>query len=106
VRVEQVTRTLQGRLVKALRLADISDMAAGNAVLPNLLERSNARFAAAPAQPEDRHRSLELRQTRLRNILCRREQRYVGRQLTLSYTPFDRDQQGAARRSCGTQAAE
>ncbi|WP_422394480.1 ISNCY family transposase [Nitrospirillum amazonense] len=84
-RVERVNRTLQDRLVKELRLAGISDMAAGNAFLPGFMERFNGRFAVAPARPEDVHRPLTVSAERLRDILCWRERRYVGRQLTLSY---------------------
>ena len=84
-RVERVNRTLQDRLVKELRMAGISDIAAANAFLPGFIERFNARFAVAPACPDDRHRPLNIAPDRLRDILCHREQRYVGQQLTLSY---------------------
>jgi hypothetical protein len=84
-RVERVNRTLQDRLVKDLRLAGISTIEAGNAFLPGFMERFNARFAVAPARPNDLHRPLNVAPDRLRCILCRREQRHVGQQLTLSY---------------------
>lgn len=66
-------------------MANISGIEAGNAYLPGFIERFNARFAVSPARPNDLHRPLNLPPDRLRDILCRREQRYVGRQLTLSY---------------------
>jgi hypothetical protein len=50
-RVERVNRTLQDRLVKELRVAGVSGIEAGNAFLPGLIERFNARFAVAPAGP-------------------------------------------------------
>src|SRR5215204_1134041 len=84
-RVERVNRTLQDRLVKELRMAKISDLAAANAFLPGFIERFNARFAVAPACPKDRHRPLNIAPDRLRDILCHREQRHVGQQLALSY---------------------
>jgi len=84
-RVERVNRTLQDRLVKELRMAEISTIEAGNAFLPGFMARFNARFAVAPARPGDRHRPLNVPPDRLRMILCRREQRYVSQQLTLSY---------------------
>src|ERR671913_1343241 len=84
-RVERVNRTLQDRLVKELRTAGISGIEAGNAFLPGFMARFNARFAVAPARPDDRHRPLNLAPDRLRAILCRRERRYVSRELTLSY---------------------
>src|SRR3954470_297327 len=87
-RVERVNRTLQDRLVKELRLAGIGSIEAGNAFLPGFIERFNARFAVAPARPRDLHRPLlNLAPDRLRAILCRRELRHVGQQLTL---PFER----------------
>jgi hypothetical protein len=84
-RVERVNRTLQDRLVKELRLAEISSIEAGNAFLPGFMARFNTRFAVAPAHLDDLHRPLNIPPERLRTILCRREQRYVGQQLTLSY---------------------
>jgi hypothetical protein len=84
-RVERANRTLQDRLVKELRLAGISGIEAGNAYLLGFMERFNARFAVAPARPENRHRPLEVSPGRLREILCHREQRHVGHQLTLCY---------------------
>lgn len=84
-RVERMNRTLQDRLVKELRLAGICDMEAGNAFLPGFVVAYNARFAIAPARAEDLHRPLNLAPERLREILCKREQRYVGAQLTFSY---------------------
>ncbi|OCP00802.1 MULTISPECIES: ISNCY family transposase [unclassified Ensifer] len=84
-RVERMNRTLQDRLVKELRLAGINDMEAGNAFLPGFMERYNARFAIVPARPDDLHRPLNLAPARLAAILCKREQRYVGAQLTFSF---------------------
>jgi hypothetical protein len=84
-RVERANRTLQDRLVKELRLAKISGIEAGNAFLPGFVARFNARFAVAPARPDDLHRPLNIPPERLRTILCRRERRHVSRELTLSY---------------------
>ena len=84
-RVEQANRTLQDRLVKELRLANINDMEAGNTFLPAFVKRFNEHFAVQPARPEDLHRRLPVATSRMNNILCHREQRYVGAQLTLSY---------------------
>lgn len=60
-------------------------MAAGNAFLPGFIERYNQRFAVPPARREDLHRRPLVETDRLDDILCHREQRYVGAQLTLSY---------------------
>jgi transposase len=84
-RVERVNRTLQDRLVKELRLAGICDMHAGNVFLAEFLKRFNEKFAVHAARPEDLHRPLNVQKDRLSDILCHREQRYVGNQLTLAY---------------------
>lgn len=84
-RVERVNRTLQDRLVKELRLAEISSVEAGNAFLPEFMARFNDRFAVAPACPADLHRKLNVSTDRLSDILCHRVMRHVGAQLTLSY---------------------
>ncbi|MBO9108462.1 MULTISPECIES: ISNCY family transposase [Agrobacterium] len=84
-RVERMNRTLQDRLVKDLRLAGIDTMDAGNAFLPDFMEDYNARFAVVPARSDDLHRPVNLAPDRLSDILCKREQRYVGSQLTFSY---------------------
>jgi hypothetical protein len=49
------------------------------------LVTARVRFARAPARPEDLHRPLNIMADRLKEILCKREQRYVGAQLTFSY---------------------
>lgn len=84
-RVERMNRTLQDRLVKELRLAGIADMEAGNAFLPGFMEDYNTRFAIAPARSEDLHRPMNLAPDRLKEILCKREQRHVTAQLSFSF---------------------
>ena len=81
-RVERANRTLQDRLVKELRLAGISSVEAGNAFLPAFIERFNESFAIAPAKLENLHRKVHLPTSRLSDILCHREQRYVSAQLS------------------------
>ena len=84
-RVERANRTLQDRLVKELRIAGISDMEAGNAFLPSFAERFNQHFSVQAAKDPDLHRALHLPATKLNDMLCHREQRYVGAQLTFHY---------------------
>ncbi|RXH54233.1 putative insertion sequence transposase protein [Granulicella sibirica] len=84
-RVERANRTLQDRLVKELRLANSSDMAAGNEFLPGFLERFNEKFALAPARTENLHRRLNVQASQLTDILCHRELRHVSQQLSLAY---------------------
>ena len=73
--------------MKELRLTGISSMAAGNAFLPAFMEHFNERFAIAPAKPENLHRKVNLTTSRLSDILCHREQRYVSAQLSFHYDP-------------------
>jgi hypothetical protein len=50
-RVERAFGTLQDRLVKELRLAGISTIAAANAWRPGFIAEHNARFGRAPRTP-------------------------------------------------------
>ena len=84
-RVERANQTLQDRLIKDLRLAEVSDMDGGNAFLAGFMERHNAKFARIPARPDDLHRPVNLASDRLKDILCKREQRYITAQLTISF---------------------
>ncbi len=84
-RVERANRTLQDRLVKELRLNGISDMEAGNAFLPEFMERYNFKFARVARRPDNLHRAMNIEPDRKADILCWREKRYVGQQLTFSY---------------------
>jgi hypothetical protein len=84
-RAERANRTLQDRLVKELRLHGISDMDSGNRFLPGFVQRFNERFAVRAAKPEDLHRQVKIAPSRLSDILCHREQRYVGAQLSFHY---------------------
>ncbi|WP_390915567.1 ISNCY family transposase [Pseudosulfitobacter sp. SM2401] len=84
-RVERANRTLQDRLVKELRLAGISNMVDGNIFLPAFTERFNAKFAKAPANPNDLHRALNIEPDRLSEVFCLRDKRHVTKDLMLKY---------------------
>lgn len=84
-RVERADRTLQDRLVKELRLANISDMGAANAFLPGFIERYNAKFAKVPRRSDNLHRPMNIEPDGLRDVFCLRDERYVGQQLAFSY---------------------
>jgi hypothetical protein len=84
-RVERANRTLQDRLVKELRIENVSSIEAGNAFLPGFMSRFNERFAVRPAKTNNLHQELRLKPNRLDDVLCHREQRHVGEQLTLAY---------------------
>ena len=97
-RVERAFGTLQNRLVKELRLAGISTVAAANAWLPGFISGYNARFGREPVNAKDLHRPLTAAD-HLDEILAWREERTVTLNLTLQYdqmmllldpTPFAR----------------
>lgn len=83
-RVERAHKTLQDRLVKELRLANISDVDAANAFLPGFMTDHNARFGKVPANTKDLHRPLTVRDN-LDEAFTWRETRTVTQALTLHY---------------------
>jgi hypothetical protein len=83
-RIERAFGTLQDRMVKELRLAGVSSMAAANAWLPGFITAYNTRFGRDPANAKDLHRPLA-RTDDLDEILAWREERTVTRNLTLHY---------------------
>jgi transposase len=84
-RVERANRTLQDRLVKELRLAGVSSMEDGNAFLEGFIKCYNAKFAKAPAKPNNLHRALNIEPDRLSEVFCLRDQRHVTKDLMLKY---------------------
>ena len=83
-RVERAFGTLQDRLVKELRLAGISTIAAANAWLPGVHRRLQQRFGREPVNAKDLHRQLASADD-LDGILAWREERTVTHNLTLHY---------------------
>ncbi len=83
-RVERAFGTLQDRLVKELRLAGISTIAAANAWLPGFMADYNTRFGRAPTNGKDLHRPIAGTDD-LDEILAWREERTVTNNLTLHY---------------------
>jgi hypothetical protein len=84
-RVERVNGTLQDRLVKALRRAGISDLAAANMFLEEkFLAEFNARFGKPPADPNGAHRPLT-ENIDLDRILSVREPRTVQHDWTVRW---------------------
>ena len=84
-RIERLFKTLQQRLVKALRLARIDDIKAANAFLPSYMAKHNQRFAVMPASDVDAHRPLEITDEQVEQILCHHHQRKLTKNLELSY---------------------
>ena len=102
-RIERAFSTLQDRMVKELRLAGISTIAAANAWLPEFITDYNARFGCQPLNAKDLHRPLTPADD-LDEILAWREVRTVTPNLIVYYdrmmlmldpTPFAR---GLARK--------
>jgi hypothetical protein len=83
-RIERAFGTLQDRMVKELRLAGVSTIAAANAWLPGFIDSYNARFGRQPANAKDVHRPLTAADN-LDEILAWREPRTVTLNLTLQY---------------------
>jgi len=82
-RVERGFRTHQDRLVKELRLAKISGMAAANRFLwEEYIPGHNERFAVEPANETNAHRGV-LKTHRLEQILSIQTERTVGNDFTI-----------------------
>lgn len=84
-RVERANQTLQDRLVKQLRLENISDPEAANRYLPGFIERYNARFAVQPASDVDVHRSVLHSDADLQLILTLHHRRRLSRNLVCKF---------------------
>jgi hypothetical protein len=83
-RIERAFGTLQDRMVKELRLAGVSTIAAANAWLPGFMASYNARFGRDPINAKDLHRPLTATDD-LDEALAWRETRTVTQDLTLHY---------------------
>ena len=83
-RVERMNGTLQDRLIKELRLQNISSLAAANAFAYAFMADFNARFARLPRSDFDARRPLR-GDEELARIFSWREWRKVSQSLTLQY---------------------
>lgn len=81
-RVERLFKTLQDRLIKEMRLADVSTLAAANQFLTGYLPLYNQRFSVQPAQPADLHRPRPARRD-LDRSLCIKTTRCLRRDWTV-----------------------
>ena len=81
-RVERANQTLQDRLVKELRLMDISSIGAANAVLPRFVVAWNGKFAVEPRDDADAHRPFDDTPDALDDRLARRDERTLSKALT------------------------
>ena len=83
-RIERANRTLQDRLVKELRLRDISSIEEANAFLPEFIEEYNRQFAVIPKNPNNAHRSL-LKEHNLELIFTIQTFRTLSKNLMFQY---------------------
>ena len=83
-RVERMNETLQDRLVKEMRLRGISNLADGNAYLPEFMTDLNQRFAVEPRSTVNAHRPLSAKDD-LTRILTWQETRTLSKNLTLQF---------------------
>jgi len=84
-RVERMNGILQDRLVKELRLANINNIEAGNAYLPQFMEKHNQQFAIEPSNPVDAHQKSMPSDEVLDLILTFQSIRTLSKNLELSY---------------------
>ena len=85
-RVERANRTLQDRLVKELRLQNISTVKSANEFLPTFIESYNRKFAKIPQNVKDLHRSLSPSEIEnLEEVFSWHEDRTLSNNLTLQY---------------------
>lgn len=84
-RVERVNQTLQDRLVKEMRLRNISSIEAGNAYLPEFMADHDQRFAVEPRSTIDAHRK-DLPDTKaLDLIFSYQNERVLSKNLEMHY---------------------
>jgi transposase len=84
-RVERANRTLQDRLVKAMRLARIDSIEQANAWLPGFVSRHNAKFSVSPQFCEDAHVAYRDKPAKLRQILAKHHPRKLSPQLSCQF---------------------
>jgi len=76
-RVERKHAVCQDRLIKEMRLDNVSDRAAGNAYLPSWTQKINAQFAITPASGADLHAPVPA-DLDLRTVFCTEQTRTLG----------------------------
>jgi transposase len=83
-RMERANQTLQDRLVKEMRLRNISSMEAANGFSPDFIESFNQRFAGPPRDDASAFRPWTDTPEALDAALARREERVLSKALTFS----------------------
>jgi transposase len=83
-RVERAIQVMQDRLVKEMRLRDISNIEAANEYVAEFMTDYNARFAVQPRSAHNVHRPLGPNED-LRQVFTLQEKRSLSKNLTLQY---------------------
>ena len=86
-RIERLVKPFQDRVIKELRLAEVSTLDAANAFLKRYLPIYNRRFAVRPAPAADLHRPRPAR-GELDRILCIKTQRVLRRDWTVAHNGY------------------
>lgn len=84
-RVERMNKTLQDRLIKEMRLNNISDIQSANAFVLTFIPYYNGKFASQPRSDQDAHRPLLFSQQELDQFFTLQETRILSKNLTLQY---------------------
>ena len=85
-RVERLFGTLQDRLVKELRLNNISSIARANIFLKEFIPKFNSKFSVTATKDGDVHRELPLKEKReLNSIFSVKSTRRVNRDFTIQF---------------------
>lgn len=82
-RVERVNRTLQDRLIKEMRLANICSIEAANQFVQSYLKKHNRKFAVEATKSVDLHRQNKV--YNLDKILCLKHERLLKNDFTITY---------------------
>ena len=83
-RVERLFKTFQDRVIKEMRLADVSTLDTANQFLTGYLPIYNQRFAVQPAQAADLHRPCPAHRE-LNRMLCLKTMRCLRKDFTIVY---------------------
>jgi len=81
-RVERANKTLQDRLVKELRLQNISTIEEANQYLPTYMKQYNRKFGIKPRSSTDAHRKVLHSKTEVKQILSIHHQRKLTKNLS------------------------
>lgn len=83
-RVERANKTLQDRLIKEMRLKNISSIQEANRFMPEFIEIHNRKFGKLPINSRNAHREL-LPHEKLEETFCWQEDRTLSNNLTFQY---------------------